>query len=86
MIADTALVWTECIVVLHTEPLENPGRTIIHLHRDGNLNLPLRLHEDVDNTLIKLEDLCTVQKLLLGHFKRVYLRHGFCFLSYCDPP
>ena len=76
MIPDPSLIGAERIVILHTESLENPGGPVVHLDGDRYLNLSLRLHEDINNALIELEDLCTIQKLLLGHFKRVYLRHG----------
>src|SRR5690606_11286841 len=69
--AQTALIWTAGIVVLYTETLEDPDGTVVHAHRDAEVEFPCRVAQKIPDFLAEFKLIGDFVELSLSHFKSV---------------
>ena len=74
MKANPTFGWAARIVILHAETLKDLDRTVVHLDRQGHVDLAQRPTQQFMNCRVELENRRRLIELLLSDAKRIILR------------
>jgi hypothetical protein len=69
--ADAALARTARVVVLHAKAAENPYRSVVHAHRNGEMELAQGIAQQFARRCVQTQQLSYLVELRLGNLEGI---------------